>query len=700
MVMVHKFQDRPQPLPPAAAKALAGLKGRGVAEATSSYEALPSSRTFGVVNASDRIVMMVDEAHRTQGSELAENLFDAFPHAARIAFTGTPLITEAHGERRTARRFGDYIDKYKLMDAVNDGATLQILYEGRTAEVALEDREGFDTKFEDLFRERTPEEILAIKKKYGAAGDLMEAEGRIGAIARDLVDHYVRNILPDGFKAQVVCHSKLAAVRYQKALREALAERVARERVAASPDAGLLRRLEFLKVAVVISSEATNEPAMFTEVRREARRWDAVENFCRPMDLDDPDKALTGVAFLLVCDMLLTGFDAPVEQVMYIDKRLHEHTLLQAIARVNRVAKNKHRGFIVDYIGLANHLKEALAIYASVEAADLDAGFKDVATEVPILEERYQRLLQHFRGAGVRAIEGFVQGTLASPEAEVAALHAAVESLEDIKRRADFEVYLKKFLHSLNLVLPNPAGRPYRGAARRFGYLLRMTKERYKDDTLDVSDAGEKVKALIDEHLVERGIHPKIPPVELLSDDFLARVEEHGQGSARARASEMEHSLRKHCTVHFDEDPAFYRRMSEKLERLIEEHRSNWDALADGYARLRQEVLAGRDGGVEGLSRAAVPFYEHMASLVYEGGEIPEGDRAALKAVTERVVTLLRGAIGVLDFWKKPVAVKKLRGDIDTELLLADVAALGDRHERVAVELVKLAEKRHGDLVR
>ncbi len=348
MVMVHKFTERKEALP---------LK---VAEALTQYRATPSAETFGVVNPSERILLMIDEAHRTQGSDLGDNLFEAFPNATRIAFTGTPLITEQHGTKRTVKRFGEYIDTYKLMDAVHDGATLQILYEGRTADTAIKDKHGFDTKFEDLFKERSEEEILAIKKKYGATGDILEAEKRIEAIAKDLVDHYIDNILPDGFKAQVVCHSKLAAIRYQKAIRAALRDRVEREKLKPNPDSELIRRIEFLKAAVVVSSDATNEPAAITEARKEAKRWNAVENFCKPFDFDDPEKTLTGIAFLIVCDMLLTGFDAPVEQVMYIDKKLREHNLLQAIARVNRVATNKHRGFIVDYIGLANHLTSAL----------------------------------------------------------------------------------------------------------------------------------------------------------------------------------------------------------------------------------------------------------------------------------------------------------------------------------------------------
>ncbi len=688
MVMVHKFMEREQELPAV------------VQEALGTYAKPPSGKSFGVVNRSERILLMIDEAHRTQGSDLGDNVFEAFPNATRIAFTGTPLITEKHGNKRTVKRFGEYIDTYKLMDAVHDGATLQILYEGRTAETALKDKHGFDTKFEDLFRQRSIAEIEAIKKKYGAHGDLLEAEKRIGAIARDLVNHYVNNILPDGFKAQVVCHSKIAAIRYQKSIREALTERVETERLKVKPDDDLIRRLEFLKVAVVVSSDATNELAVITEARKESKRWNAVENFCKPFDFEDRDKELTGIAFLVVCDMLLTGFDAPIEQVMYIDKRLKEHNLLQAIARVNRVSKGKVRGFIVDYIGLANHLTEALSIYTGQDAEDLLKGLKNVNNELPVLEERFRRLVQHFTACAVKDIEPFVREKIQSPENEVKVIHKAVAAMKDIKRRADFEVYLKKFLQSLNLILPHPSGHSYLGPARRFGYLMRMIKERYKDESLDIADAGAKVRALINEHLIDLGINPKIPPVELLSPEFMAQVHRHAGGNAEAKASEMEHAIRKHCTVHFDEDPAFYRNLSEKLEKLIEEHKNQWDLLAKEMEPLVQEAMAGRTTEPSGLPKEISVFQDQIAHLAYGAHGLPEGHRAAVLQLVERIVEILQSTIGIINFWKKPIEVKRLRGEIDTELLLTGIPELIERHERIAVELVKLAEKRNTELLR
>lgn len=684
MVMVHKFNERNERLPASIAKALP----------------IPSNKAFGVVNPSERIILMIDEAHRTQGSDLGDNVFEAFPNATRIAFTGTPLITEQHGNRRTMMRFGERIDTYKLMDAVHDGATLQILYEGRTADTAIKDKHSFDTKFEDLFKDRSDEEILAIKKKYGATGDLLEAEKRIEAIAEDLVGYYIDNILPEGFKAQVVCHSKLAAIRYQKAIRQSLKERIEREKLKIDPNIKLIRRIEFLKVGVVVSPDQTNEPAAITEARKEAKRWNVVENFCRSFDLDDPDKELTGIAFLVVCDMLLTGFDAPIEQVMYIDKKLREHNLLQAIARVNRVASNKHRGFIVDYIGLANHLFEALKIYSEEDAQDIRNGLKSALSEMPILEERYQRLLQHLVASGVPNIEAFIKGELGSPEAEVALIHSAVKAMKEVKRRADFEIYLKKFLQSLNLILPNPAGHSYRGAARRFGYLLRMVKETYKDDSLDIADAGEKVKALINDHLVDLGINPKIPPVELLSDDFISQVQKHSQGNDEAKASEMEHAIRKHTTIRFDEDPAFYTKLSEKLEKLIEQHSDNWRTLAHELEQLRTEAIEGRTEIIEGLTKEATTFYDYVLQLAYEGKNVPAEDSASLKKLILHIIDILQDTIDVLDFWEKPIEVKKLRGKIDTEILLANIPALNAKHERLAVEFVNLAEKRHAELVK
>jgi len=689
MVMVHKFQLHDQSLP---------LK---VAEALGTYQAIPSSQTFGVVNNSSRIVLMIDEAHRTQSSDLGDNIFEAFPNAARIAFTGTPLITERHGEKKTVKRFGDYIDTYRLMDAVEDGTTLQILYEGRTADAALNDKHGFETRFENLFKDRSEEELLAIKKKYGATGDLLEAEQRIAAIAKDMVQHYLEHIFPNGFKAQVVCHSKLAAVRYQKAIHQALTDTVAELEAVPESDAELIRKIRFLKAAVVISSDGTNEAAYITEARKQAKAWNAVDNFCKPFDFDDPDKSHSGIAFLVVCDMLLTGFDAPIEQVMYLDKKIREHTLLQAIARTNRVKQGKQRGYVVDYIGLTDNLTDALTLYAAAdEQQELALGLKNITSEMPVLEERYQRLLQLFSEHKVAKVREFVEGQLASVEEDAAVVHEAVKLLKDEKIRADFDVYLKKFLMSLDIILPNKAAHAYRVPAKRLGYILRVTKERYKDTSLNLGDAGQKVRDLINEHLISLGINPKVPPIELLSEDFIAKLNEHAGGNAEAKASEMEHAIRKHCTVHHDEDPAFYKSLAEKVENLIDQYQDQWDKLAEELEKLRAVAIEGRKQGEEGMSKEATTFYEHIANEAFDNGEVPADAKPKMKALMEAIVETLQHSIGSIDFWHNSDKQKKTRSEIKTALTLTGIAELKENRERIAIEIMKLAKNRHDELLK
>jgi type I restriction enzyme R subunit len=162
----------------------------------------------------------------------------------------------------------------------------------------------------------------------------------------------------------------------------------------------------------------------------------------------------------------------------------------------------------------------------------------------------------------------------------------------------------------------------------------------------------------------------------------------------------MEHAIRKHCTVHFEEDPAFYAHLSEKLERLMREHHDNWEALAQQYEQLRLDALAGRTEGVAGLSREASTFYDHIVLLAYGGRPVPSQCERVVKDLMTKVVETLQSTIGIIDFWRKPNEVKRLRGTIDTEILLTALPELTAVHERLAVEITKLAEKRHWELTR
>lgn len=732
MVMIHKFQENQ------------GVETPGYLESVLDH--IPTYENFGVVNSSERILIMLDEAHRSQSGDFGDNLFEAFPNATRLAFTGTPLIRVKGKQKMTVNRFGEYIDKYKLQDAVDDGATLQILYEGKTSDSAVDHKHEFDTKvddlakdivehqirkpenietlkriakkeersFDDLIAERTDAEIITLKQKWGTNDDIFEADERIEAITADLVDHYISNILPNGFKAQVVTSSKIAAIKYKKFIDQVIPDRLSLEQTkplwehdpASLPeeeranyqDTDLCKQLSFLKSAVVISSDGTNEPAVITKSRKHAKEVDAVENFKRTFNFDDPDKKNTGIAFLIVCDMLLTGFDAPIEQVMYIDKKIKDHNLLQTIARVNRVAKGKSRGYIVDYIGLANHLKDALSIYGADDQEEIKDTLKDISVEIPVLESRYHRLLNLFSTNGVTDIQSFVEQALTDPDESYQILEKAIEIMEDIKLRATFEVYLNNFLQSMDIVLPNAAANQYKIPAKRFGYIMAKVRERYKDESLSISASGAKVKKLIDEHLVSLGINPKIPPVELLSDQFMAAVEKNK--SSKAKASEMEHAIRKHCKVHFYKDPALYTKLSDKLESLIQQYLDNWDRLYDELFNLRSEAEEGRKDDIEGVSKTAAPFYDLIGQIAFGKEGVPEAHEDQVKSLVNSILDYLQDTIDIINFWSNAPEVSKLKGSLSDLMLLSGVNEIEDSADKLVTEIAALAKVRHTDIVK
>ncbi len=205
---------------------------------------------------------------------------------------------------------------------------------------------------------------------------------------------------------------------------------------------------------------------------------------------------------------------------------------------------------------------------------------------------------------------------------------------------------------------------------------------------------------LNNEHLISLGINPKVPPVELLADDFIENLNKHADGNAEAKASEMEHAIRKHCTVHNDEDPAFYKSLSEKVENLIDQHQDQWEKLAEELEKLRTEATQGRKIGEGGMSKEATTFYEHIANQAFANGEVPTDAKPKMKVLMEAIVETLQDSIGSIDFWNNADKQKKTRSEIKTALTLTGIAELKQKRERVAIEIMKLAKNRHETLIK
>ena len=610
----------------------------GVEEPKAAYRA---DEKFEVLNEDDSILVLVDEAHRTQAGDLHANLLAGLPNCARIGFTGTPIIMG--DKKRTHEIFGEFIDRYTIKEAEADGATVPVLYEGRTANGAIKDGASLDELFEDLFHQHSKEELEAIKKKYATKGHIFDAPALIADKARDILRHYVTNILPNGYKAQVVAYSRLAAIRYFEALRAARDELLAEARALSAEDKALdeealcqrpvgvqavvqawryrdtLARIEF---APIISGSNNDDPA-WKQWTDGAAHEQLIKRFKKPLFHAKPEKT-DPLAFLVVKSMLLTGFDAPIAGVMYLDRPIREAELLQAIARVNRTGFGKRCGIVVDYYGVAQHLKEALAAYADEDVEGALASLKD---EVPVLRDRHLRVVDLFRQRGIDQLSD---------------TEACVEALGNEKLRAEFAVKLKAFLGSLDTVLPRPEGLPYTRDAKKLAYIYARARNRYKDTPVLGKDVGAKVRKLIDDHVISLGIDPKIPPIQLTDTQFDTHVAR--AANDRAKASEMEHAIRSHIRKHTDEDPVLYRKLSEHLNDILKTLGEKWDEVIAQLQKIIDELRSGKAGSADApsdLPEHCAPFLRTVLDVVCAGQTPTAAELMRLKDVTVELVDLL-----------------------------------------------------------
>lgn len=609
-----------------------------------------------VLNDDTSILVLVDEAHRSHTNDLHAYLMASMPNCAKIGFTGTPIIM---GEKkRTHEIFGEFIDRYTIRESEQDGSTVPVLYEGRTAQGAVKDGASLDELFEDLFRARSEEELEAIKAKYATKGHVFEAPELIREKARDILRHYVTNILPNGYKAQIVAYSRLAATRYLDALiaaridllrdaeslsavdkaldDEALCQRPPKVQavVQAWRYRELLREIEF---APIISGGNNDDPT-WKQWTDTSVQEGLIKRFKKPLLHADAQKR-DPLAFLIVKSMLLTGFDAQIEGVMYLDRPIKEAELLQAIARVNRTGFGKRAGIVVDYYGVANHLKEALAAYA---ADDIAGALQSLKDEIPALRDRHLRVIDIFRRNDLDSLED---------------REACVDVLRDERLRAEFTVKLRHFLESLDTVLPRPEGLPYTRDAKTLAYIHARARQRYKDIPQIGKDVGAKVRKLIDDHVISLGIDPKIPPISLTDANFEAHVQR--QAGPRAKASEMEHAIRSHIRKHLDEDPVLYRKLSEQLRDILDQLGDKWEEQIAAMQDIIRELRAGQASAGEelpDLPEHALPFFRLLVDeTIGESARNPERV-ATIMDLTVEIVQLISDEL-TEHFWrpnKKP----------------------------------------------
>ena len=587
-----------------------------------------------VLNPASNIIVMVDEAHRTQYGLLGATLSKALPNAVLVGFTGTPI--DKSFRHSTMRRFGPLIDSYTIRQSVDDGATVRIFYEARLPDLSIQGAETLDKLFDAVFSEETEAEKEQIKKRYANRETVALAEQRIQMIALDIADHFKTRVKPNGFKAQVVAPSRLAAIRYARYLND------------------------FHVHAYPIITTSANDGIEFKEAME--LNQDQVTNSFKLPD-GEPE-------VLVVVDMLLTGFDAPVEQVLYLDRGLQEHGLLQAVARVNRPFSHEHDGvttekgygLVVDYHGVSRNLEAALQ---SFDLSDVVGAMRELDEDPTVaLEAAAVAAEAHFKGRDLDDVWDSI--AVFSPDARTEGNFKA-----DVYER--FNADYREFSRLMDRALPNPKALPYVGRLARLTEIRAYARAHFlqEDARLNWTDIGAKVKKLIDER-IDANVLELMQPVSVLDQDFDQKIATLPHDEARA--SVMEHTIRAYINERLADNPVFYGKLSEQLERIIQDLRNQVIDAAEAaklQAALKAQIDSEEDIAAHlGLSSESFAIYEIIGQG--EKSVISEGSRAeyhvrmdeAQKEATEKVETALAQHRNVVD-WQSNLEVQRLmRRDI------------------------------------
>ena len=639
--------------------------GRTVMTTIQKFEdALTTSKgRLDVLNPSEQVVVMVDEAHRTQYGLLGARMSKALPNAALIGFTGTPIDKDfGHS---TMRRFGSLIDSYTIPQSVADGATVPILYEARLPELHIEGPETLDTLFEAMFGHESEETQARIRRRYANKETVAEAERRIEMIALDIAQHFKAKVQPNGFKAQVVAPSRAAALRYSERLN----------------DFGL-------SAYPIITTDNNDGPefAAARDLNQAQITSDFVDSEGEPQ-------------ILVVVDMLLTGFDAPVEQVLYLDRGLREHSLLQAIARVNRrfahrpdnVDTEKRHGLVIDYHGVSRDLEAALATF---DWPDVQDSMRELEEDPgPAIEAAAVQAESHFKGRDLNNVW------------DCAALFAP-DAASDGAFKADmferFNADYRQFARLMDRYLPDPGAEPYVQRLARLTAIRAYVRAQFlrEDAELDWTDIGAKVKGLIDER-IDAKVRSLMQPLSILDQDFEAKIADLPHDEARA--SLMEHAVRAQINERLAENPAFYEKLSEQLDRIIQELRQRLIDAAEAcrrLAELRKQVQGEADIAAQhGLSPVSFAVYELLASPSVAAGEASGSYRTALDEQTTAVAREIERAIqrhsDVIDWQSNLEVQREMRRDIKREL--RDTGDFTEeRLDELAHQIVDVARQRSG----
>lgn len=595
------------------------------------------------------IFVLVDESHRTQFGSFSARMRQMFPRACYIGFTGTPLMK---AEKNNFIKFGGLIEPhYPISKAVEDGAVVPLLYEGRLVEME-QNKTAIDLWFERHTKGLSQEQQADLKRKYARAEMLNKTEQVVYMRAFDISEHYRNAWQGTGFKAQLVAPSKAVALKYHEFLNELGA--VSSEVVISGPNA----REGYEET----DEEPTDEVLKFWK-RMMSRYGDETEYNKQITNQfkfgDEPE-------ILIVVSKLLTGFDAPRNTVIYLCKDLKEHTLLQAIARVNRIYEGKDFGYVVDYAGLLGELDNALTMYNALE------GFneQDLAGTLTSIHDEIQKLPQHYSD-----LWDLFKSVRNSYDEE-----AYEQLLADDERRDEFYARLAQYSKTLAIALSSERFVAdtedtlldrYKADLKRFHKLRVAVKLRYAE-AVGYRDYEPKIKKLLDTHVQANEVIQLNEPVNIFDNQSFNIVkEESGVYSTRtpaALADSIAHALKRDITERMDEDPAFYEKFSKLIQEAIDQFRQkllSGQEYLEKVTGIRHKVLTRQHDDIP------APLAGNADAMAYYGVALPvlgaSNEQAAI-GLSLAIEHILQPFTEMVHFWENEDAQKQVINAIDDYL--------------------------------
>lgn len=655
-------------------RGLLAVKSEGVMVLSTIFK-FQGSRT--AIDGSQNWIVLVDECHRTQEKDLGAYLRATLPDARFFGFTGTPIKKT---DKNTYENFGEpgegYLDKYGIDDAVADGATVPIHYTGRKTDWHIDEAQ-IDILFDQWFAELADDDLEALKRKGVKLAHLVKHPKRVELVAFDLWTHYKAYAKPDGFKAQIVAYDREAIVLYKRALDALITKELQKDGLC---EADATREADNYSVCVYSQSQEDDKPDeddYVADVREDLQKY--------YLDKAAEKTAKTAFKvrgeppyFLIVCDKLLTGFDAPVENVMYLDKPLKEHNLLQAIARTNRVdSPEKRNGLIVDYIGVSKNLDKALESYRE----------EDVKNAMRPLDD----LLSALRAAHATAIaevNGF-KGKGGSIKAEIDAYLKSIAGQKD--KWYNFRRKAREFIAAYEALSPDPSVLDFLSDLKWVNDCLRYgTQAMEQKESLDHFEYSRKIRDMLEEHVTATGLSTTIKLRYITDPDFWEDFElgtktvQELQTAAIRKTTE----LRKVTSERVDQNPIRYGKFSERLREIIQRLEKAQVNLAEELKELEKLAndIQAEDKAHEGsgLSSEAYGIYKILEELGKGAND------NALQSLAKDIDALYADDQTAPRLWQEKDQLRKsLRGLIRVKLHtagIADIKAVTEQIEEFALK--------------